>query len=411
MKVWRIVGLALLALLLPVLVQAQEDCPQIVLAAMEQTADACEGMEANSVCYGYNWVELVSSAEGLVFAAPGDQVALADIDGLRLAAFDEGAEAWGMALMQVQADIPGTIPGQLVTMVLFGDVEVMQQAAADDEWATMQAFAFRSGISDTACDEMPNSGLLVQTPSGVASLTFTINGVQVAMGSTIYLTADAGGPMELFVLEGTALVQAQGAAVEVPAGGFVTVPLSDDYLPLDVPSEVQPYDMTHLVVLPFALLPEEIEPAPPLGSPEPDSGGSQAAAMAQAMAPVSEVETSVALDEGFFEHVVDLGNCFGDTWTAGAGQLYLGFGDGPHYASAIPLFEFAISMNGVTLPPVTSVYLGQDGHLHQFFDAGVLAPGEYALTMTGSVSTTITDPLGQSWGPSQWSHSCTLVLE
>ena len=32
--------------------------------------------------------------------------------------------AWGVALMRIQANLPDTLPGQNVTMLIFGDVQI-----------------------------------------------------------------------------------------------------------------------------------------------------------------------------------------------------------------------------------------------------------------------------------------------
>ena len=103
---------------------------------------------------------------------------------------NEDAGVWGVAVMSLQADIPNTLPGQNVTFILFGDV--MIENAASDEQTPMQAFYLRTGIGDVACEEAPESGLLIQTPDGIDEVTFNVNGVDVQVGSTVLFQTEEG---------------------------------------------------------------------------------------------------------------------------------------------------------------------------------------------------------------------------
>lgn len=128
----------------------------------------------------------------------------------------------------------------------------------------MQAFYFRTGIGDSQCAEAPNSGILVQTPQGISEVRLLVNGVRFELGSTAYLQAEAGGDMNIFVVEGGGRAESGGEAQFIPAGTFVTVPLDDNLEAAGPPSEPEPYDPTHLAALPVNILPERIEVAEPL---------------------------------------------------------------------------------------------------------------------------------------------------
>lgn len=126
----RCIGLVLVlcAMLGAGVIQAQPagDCPALVQEALDTTDTVCAVVDRNRVCYG-NIMAEAQAQEGispLTFETPGDQVEVADIHALQLSVMDLSADIWGVAIMKLQANLPDTLPGQNVTIVLFGDVQV-----------------------------------------------------------------------------------------------------------------------------------------------------------------------------------------------------------------------------------------------------------------------------------------------
>src|SRR5690606_10481517 len=146
----------------------------IVDTALQAADLACTETGRNQACYGNVLVDAEPSdtATDFVFNTTGDIVDLTDIQSLLLNGLDEVTEEWGVAILRVQANIPNSLPGQNVTFVLFGDVEIADASAEDQN--PMQAFYFSSGIGESACNEAPN-GMLVQTPEGVTEVSMTMN--------------------------------------------------------------------------------------------------------------------------------------------------------------------------------------------------------------------------------------------
>jgi hypothetical protein len=171
---------------------------------------------------------------------------------------DEDAGTWGVAVLQVQANLPDTVPGQNVTMLLFGDVEITD-ASTDAEVNPMQAFYFRSGVGDAPCAEAPDSGILIQTPEGAGTIELTVNEVNVTLGSTAYLQAEPEDVFTVSVLEGEGTVAAEGETQPIPAGTQVEIPIDEDLAADGVPSEAEPYDPEAFAALPLEILPREIE--------------------------------------------------------------------------------------------------------------------------------------------------------
>jgi hypothetical protein len=109
---------------------------------------------------------------------PGQSVTangrLADRSWVRIALPDNGGTGW--------------VAGGLLTITTGIDtLDVVEPAAP--HYGPMQAFYFQSGAQDAACQEAPDSGLLIQTPEGVGEVTLLINEVNIQLGSTVYFQA------------------------------------------------------------------------------------------------------------------------------------------------------------------------------------------------------------------------------
>jgi uncharacterized protein YgiM (DUF1202 family) len=121
-------------------VAAQADCPTIVQTALDATDAACEGTGRNQACYGNINLNAIAQ-EGVPefnFDAPGDMVDVAGVQTLTLEPLDAASDVWGIALMQLQASIPDTLPGQNVTFLLFGDVEITNGVETNVEPVTFE---------------------------------------------------------------------------------------------------------------------------------------------------------------------------------------------------------------------------------------------------------------------------------
>ncbi|MBL8163949.1 MAG: hypothetical protein JNJ61_18320 [Anaerolineae bacterium] len=246
------------------------DCPQIVEAALDAADEFCADTGRNQACYGH--IALTADLRGdvadITFEQPGDMVDVVSLDTLRLNPMDVETGEWGVALMKLQANLPNTLPGQNVTFLMFGDVEIRNAISEDDppntEIHAMQAFYLRTGIGDAPCEGAPQSGLVVQTPQGAGSVVFNINGVDVEMGSTVFFQADAEDGMTVSTLEGAAHVSDTLGSQPILAGTWVRIPLDENLQPSRAPGWPRPYTCRSAIheALPLRLLPRDIEIAP-----------------------------------------------------------------------------------------------------------------------------------------------------
>jgi len=255
MKIF-LLTIAILLILAGATLAQEDDCPTIVRTALAETENVCLDTARNQICYGNIQLEAIAreNAPELTFSQPGDIINAGDVQALQLSPLS--GDTWGIAMMKLQANLPSTLPGQNVTFVLFGDVEVRNAVEEDevDEEAPLQAFYFKTGLNDAPCDAAPDSGLMIQTPEGAGKINFTVNAVEITLGSTAYLQAQPEGDMTVSVLEGEVTLEAFGVTVTIPAGSSATVPMDDQMQASGPPEEAEPFDPSDLASLPTGLL-------------------------------------------------------------------------------------------------------------------------------------------------------------
>jgi hypothetical protein len=260
----------------------EDSCTPVITEAVTKSTDICSGMDRNTVCYGNNLVESIQrTADSTTpFEAPGDKIPLTELQSLDLSGYDPETSDWGIAILTVQANLPDTLPGQGVTLILFGDSTVEDNsanviAAEDQTFSPMQAIRLTSGIGKTDCAAAPN-GLLVQTPKGAASVQFNINGISVELGSTAFIrlheTEDGDPFLDFELLEGHTTMQVEEGEPVTLEGGFgVDVPVDEEGMAADQPGEPEPITDYGSVLPLLDLLPDEItlpESIEPTGTEE-----------------------------------------------------------------------------------------------------------------------------------------------
>ncbi|MGB1285139.1 MAG: hypothetical protein ACPG7F_01285 [Aggregatilineales bacterium] len=127
----------------------QSNCPVLVEEALSRADDNCNDLDRNAACYGYNLVSasFVDDVDDDFFASPADRSPIEDLRSLTTFPFDENSEQWGIALMSLQANLPNTIPGQAVTFVLMGDVEVENATAPEDNFQPADAIMIQTNLN------------------------------------------------------------------------------------------------------------------------------------------------------------------------------------------------------------------------------------------------------------------------
>ena len=229
-------------------------CEALVASAYEQTRTACEGIGDDEACYGN--INIEPQPDTLDFNKAGDIAPVAAIQSLRLSSMNTEKQEWGISLMRLIA----AESGESVELLLFGNVELTTGEVSE---TGLQGFTFTSGADDRPCAAAPDSGILVQTPSGVGEITLLVNEVVIDLGSTAYLQAQPGAEMAVNTLEGQATVTSGGTSVLAPAGTRTTIPVDARGAASGAPSDPEPYTEGPLLPLPVTLLPQTIAVAEP----------------------------------------------------------------------------------------------------------------------------------------------------
>ncbi len=246
-----------------------DECPALVEQALTAAEESCMTVGRNQVCYGHNMLQAddLESLPLTDFSASGDLVDVAALSALRTAAMDLEAGVWGVALMALQANLPDTLPGQNVVFVVYGDAALsVDEMAADDFGAPMQAFTLTTGIGEPQCRAAPRDGVLVQSPEGT-TVNFLVNGIEVEMSSTVRLDfptdmsdmdADGGmmdmadGKLWVSTLEGEARVTSAGVT-KVAAQGEIVITE-----PGQAPADPAPMRNDDIRAAPVSLLPVSV---------------------------------------------------------------------------------------------------------------------------------------------------------
>lgn len=125
-----------------VMAQDNATCSPLVQQALSALGDHCDALDRNSACYGFNRVDArfrQEHAEGF-FSHPSDRTPLIDLMSIKTQPFQSQLAEWGIAVMNVQANLPGTLPGQAVTFLLLGDSELENGVAPEDVTAPGDAY-------------------------------------------------------------------------------------------------------------------------------------------------------------------------------------------------------------------------------------------------------------------------------
>lgn len=229
------------------LVSAQDSCPADVDDAIALLNNTCFGIGRNQACYGNGDIVAIPVSNATIdFVAPGDSATVDNIASLILSPFEADFAEWGVAVLVLQANLPDTLPGQNVTMLLLGDTTFFNDNGA---------YYFTSGIGSPTCNQAPD-GMMIQTPDGVGEVNLTMNGINITLGSTAYLGTLEENILTFALLEGNASLSIDGSEVLLDGEQFTTIELDEEGNATGEFSEAEDIELLELSQLPTILLPE-----------------------------------------------------------------------------------------------------------------------------------------------------------
>jgi hypothetical protein len=326
----RIVFLCLLIITSGSVLAQSVDCATIAQKAIEATRKVCAGIERNQACYGNVKVEIKPQANvRLAFAKAGDVAPLASLETLSTSPFDASSKTWGLALMNIRADLldgnltalafgqaslgngseasndfvaleitvtepkganlraEPTADAAVVRGVYSGDrlqaigrvldsswiriadgwiskdvihassdlsaLQVLEpDSAISDVYAPMQTFNLHTGLEDSPCAGVPDSGLLIQTSDGI-STNLVVNGAALNVTGTLLLQTTVDSKTVLSILEGEVFYD---DGKQLKPAERIEYGFQGDKVLYGSPSE---YDYANARYLPLVLFPREFE--------------------------------------------------------------------------------------------------------------------------------------------------------
>ncbi|MBN8619903.1 MAG: SH3 domain-containing protein [Anaerolineae bacterium] len=99
----------------------EETCEPLLQTAFEQLNANCAALPGSAACFGSGASVTGEGDAGDGFSQPGDQLPLSEILGVQTLPQDE---AWGLALLNVHANVPLELSEQGLKFILVGDVQV-----------------------------------------------------------------------------------------------------------------------------------------------------------------------------------------------------------------------------------------------------------------------------------------------
>jgi len=124
------------------------------------------------------------------------------------------------------------------------------------EYGAMQSLSLLTGVTDASCTGTPDSGILLQTPNGIAAgsgAKLRVNGVEIVLNGTAFLQAQPNVSLRITVLEGEASITANGSTQQAQAISQVAVTMGQNLEPVGTPTTTQA-DPAKVKALPVDLL-------------------------------------------------------------------------------------------------------------------------------------------------------------
>jgi hypothetical protein len=110
-------------------IYAQDVCNDLVESALEVVANHCDALTRNEACYGNAQLTATGRSVDFTFNAVGDIEDVTNLDTITTTALNPDDSEWGIAVLNLQANLPDTLPGQNVTLLVLGNTAIQNQVA------------------------------------------------------------------------------------------------------------------------------------------------------------------------------------------------------------------------------------------------------------------------------------------
>jgi len=204
------------------LAEKNASCQDLIDKAIQASGNFCDSTNSNHVCYGNTTskAELAPSATQR-FSERGDMLAINQLRRLTASPLKLDGYEWGIAVFKVIANLPRSLPGETITMVVFGNA-TLDNTSGDS--GNLESFYFSSELGQISCEQVPFDGLMVTSPDG-SGMRFTVNGAELTLMGSASIRAIRNGEMEVSVYDGSARIVSEGEEQYFGAGQSVSVDL------------------------------------------------------------------------------------------------------------------------------------------------------------------------------------------
>jgi hypothetical protein len=219
-------------------------CQELIERALQVSGSACDQIDSNNVCYGNDTLlaELIPDAS-MRFSERGDIVGIDYLHRLSVSPINLDTQEWGIAIFKVMANLPRSLPGETVTLMVFGNTTI------DNESQNLETFYFSSGLGEIVCEKVPFDGIMLTMPDGTG-IRFVVNGAELMLMGNASLTATENGEMVVKLFSGSGQITSLGQTQSFGAGQQVSVQLGglDGREAVSVPSSPVPLSPEDLVL-------------------------------------------------------------------------------------------------------------------------------------------------------------------
>jgi hypothetical protein len=189
-------------------------CEPVIQTAFENLNASCAGLSANAACFGNSASAIFADGADGGFSQPGDQVDLSTIQSIHTQPLNTDPEEWGLALLNVHANVPLALSEQGLKYILIGDVEVENGVDAASAFTPVESLTvtplvaanLRSAPSTDArilANAEVGTELAADGLSSDAAWLRVLNGDQVAWISRQIVAAQDGGDIDSLPVVGS----------------------------------------------------------------------------------------------------------------------------------------------------------------------------------------------------------------
>ena len=197
-------------------------CQALIERTIQASDNFCDDTGSNSACYGNNKLkaDLVPNTVQR-FSERGDVIPVNKLQRLAASPLNLNNSEWGIAVFKVVANLPRSLPGETVTMVVFGNTTLDNNSNNSD---SLESFYFSSELGQIVCDKLPFDGMMVSSPDG-SGIHFKVNGAELTLMGDASIKAVKNGEMKVSIYQGSARLVANGEEQYFGAGESSTVKL------------------------------------------------------------------------------------------------------------------------------------------------------------------------------------------